>query len=120
MDGGYRSKSYASGRMRIELYTGDARPDFRSLSYGGSGPSYQYQYEYGTGAGQVTTVVEEEEVKRSKSKRRWLALGDPDMERKRRVAVYKAYAMEGKVKGSFRKSFKWMKDRYLHLVYGLS
>lgn len=120
MDGGYRSKSYASGRMQIELYTGDARPDFRSLSYGGSGPSYQYQYEYGTGAGQVTTVVEEEEVKRSKSKRRWLALGDPDMERKRRVAVYKAYAMEGKVKGSFRKSFKWMKDRYLHLVYGLS
>ena len=120
MDGGYRSKSYASGRMQIEPYTGGARPDFRSLSYGGGGASYQYQYEYGAGLGQVTTVVEEEEVKRSKSKRRWLALGDPDMERKRRVAAYKAYAMEGKVKGSFRKSFRWIKDRYLHLVYGVS
>lgn len=118
MDGGYRSKSYAGGRMQIEPYTGGARPNFRSLSYGGGGASsYQYQYEYGAGAG---TVAEEEEVKRSKSKRRWLALGDPDMERKRRVAAYKAYAVEGKVKGSFRKSFRWIKDRYLHIVYGWS
>jgi hypothetical protein len=123
MDGGYRSKSYAGGRMQIEPYAGGARPDFRSLSYGGGGASsYQYQYEYGhgAGAGSVSTVVEEEEVKRSKSKRRWLALGDPDMERKRRVAAYKAYAVEGKVKGSFRKSFRWVKDRYLHIVYGWS
>ncbi|XP_047059070.1 uncharacterized protein LOC124665730 [Lolium rigidum] len=123
MDGGYRSKSYAGGRMQIEPYAGGARPDFRSLSYGGGGASsYQYQYEYGhgAGAGSVSTVVEEEEVKRSKSKRRWLSLGDPDMERKRRVAAYKAYAVEGKVKGSFRKSFRWVKDRYLHIVYGWS
>jgi hypothetical protein len=121
MDGGYRSKSYAGGRMQMEPYAGGARPDFRSLSYGGGGASsYQYQYEYGAGAGPVSTVVEEEEVKRSKSKRRWLALADPDMERKRRVAAYKAYAVEGKVKGSFRKSFRWIKDRYLHIVYGWS
>jgi hypothetical protein len=116
-----RSKSYAGGRMQIEPYYGGgggARPDFRSYSYsaGGSGmgtSSYAYQYEYGgAGAG--------EEMKRSKSKRRWLALADPDMERKRRVAAYKAYGVEGKMKGSFRKSFKWIKDRYLNLVYGWS
>lgn len=120
MDGGYRSKSYAGGRMQIEPYTGGdgARPDFRSYSYGGSGASYQHQYSYGAGAGPVTVAAEE--VKRSKSKRLWLALSDPDMERKRRVAAYKAYAVEGKVKGSFRKSFKWLKDRYLRLVYGWS
>lgn len=120
-----RSKSYAGGRMQIEPYYGGgagARPDFRSYSYsagaGGMGrtSSYSYQYEYGA----AVAPVEREEAKRSKSKRRWLALGDPDMERKRRVAAYKAYAMEGKVKGSFRKSFKWVKDRYLHLVYGWS
>jgi hypothetical protein len=69
------------------------------------------------GTGQAAA---EAAAKRSKSKRRWLALGDPDMERKRRVASYKAYSVEGKVKGSFRKSFKWIKDRYLHLVYGWS
>ncbi|RLM91296.1 uncharacterized protein C2845_PM08G15970 [Panicum miliaceum] len=121
-----RSKSYAGGRMQIEPYYGGggggARPDFRSYSYsaGGAGggmgmSSYSYQYEYGGGA------AADGDLKRSKSsKRRWLALGDPDMERKRRVAAYKAYAVEGKVKGSFRKSFKWIKDRYLHLVYGWS
>ncbi|RLN21807.1 uncharacterized protein C2845_PM07G13110 [Panicum miliaceum] len=120
-----RSKSYAGGRMQIEPYYGGgggARPDFRSYSYsagggGGMGMSslYSYQYEYGGGA------AADGDLKRSKSsKRRWLALADPDMERKRRVAAYKAYAVEGKVKGSFRKSFKWIKDRYLHLVHGWS
>ncbi|WVZ70018.1 hypothetical protein U9M48_018724 [Paspalum notatum var. saurae] len=125
-----RSKSYAGGRMQIEPYYGGARPDFRSYSYnagGGGGmgmgtSSYSYQYEYGGGGAVAPPFPGErvEEVKRSKSKQRWLALGDPDMERKRRVAAYKAYAVEGKVKGSFRKSFKWIKDRYLHLVYGWS
>ncbi|XP_066314411.1 uncharacterized protein [Miscanthus floridulus] len=119
-----RSKSYAGGRMQIEpYYGGGARPDFRSYSYsaggGGMGTSsysYSYQYEYGgPGAGAGA-----EEVKRSKSKRRWLALADPDMDRKRRVAEYKAYGVEGKVKGSFRKSFKWIKDRYFNLVSGWS
>jgi len=123
-----RSKSYAGGRMQIEPYYGGggggARPDFRSYSYsaggvGGGGmgmSSYSYQYEYGGGA-----AADGGDLKRSKSsKRRWLALGDPDLERKRRVASYKAYAVEGKVKGSFRKSFKWIKDRYLHLVNGWS
>ncbi|KAJ1283838.1 hypothetical protein BS78_03G157700 [Paspalum vaginatum] len=124
-----RSKSYAGGRMQIEPYYGGgggARPDFRSYSYsagagGGMGTSsYSYQYEYGGAPPFPGPGEREAEVKRSKSKRRWLALGDPDMERKRRVAAYKAYAVEGKVKGSFRKSFKWIKDRYLHLVYGWS
>ena len=123
-----RSKSYAGGRMQIEPYYGGggggARPDFRSYSYsaggvGGGGmgmSSYSYQYEYGGGA-----AADGGDLKRSKSsKRRWLALGDPDLDRKRRVAAYKAYAVEGKVKGSFRKSFKWIKDRYLHLVHGWS
>ncbi|KAL5221218.1 hypothetical protein ABZP36_025931 [Zizania latifolia] len=121
-----RSKSYADGRMQIEPYYGGGaggggRPDFRSYSYSSSSAaSYQYQYEYGAGGGVGRVGPAAEEVSKSKSKRRWLALGDPDMERKRRVAAYKAYSVEGKVKGSFRKSFKWIKDRYLHLVYGWS
>lgn len=122
-----RSKSYA-GRMQIEPYYGGgggARPDFRSYSYsagGGGGmssSSYSYQYEFG-GGGAAGSGMDEVQRSKSSTKRRWLALGDPDLERKRRVASYKAYAVEGRVKGSFRKSFKWIKDRYLHLVYGWS
>lgn len=43
---------------------------------------------------------------------------DPEFQRKKRVANYKMYAVEGKVKGSFRKSFRWLKDRYTRVVYG--
>uniref|UniRef100_A0A803PEM2 Uncharacterized protein n=1 Tax=Cannabis sativa TaxID=3483 RepID=A0A803PEM2_CANSA len=37
------------------------------------------------------------------------SLNDPELQRKKRVAGYKAYVVEGKMKGSFRKSFKWIK-----------
>ncbi|CAH1448889.1 unnamed protein product [Lactuca virosa] len=43
---------------------------------------------------------------------------DPELQRKRRVATYKAYTVEGKVKGSIKKSFRWIKDKYSQMVYG--
>lgn len=43
---------------------------------------------------------------------------DPEFQRKKRVANYKMYGVEGKVKASFRKSFRWLKDRYTRVVYG--
>uniref|UniRef100_A0A2C9V7P6 DUF3511 domain-containing protein n=1 Tax=Manihot esculenta TaxID=3983 RepID=A0A2C9V7P6_MANES len=39
------------------------------------------------------------------------SFNDPELQRKKRVASYKVYSVEGKVKGSFRKSFRWFKDR---------
>ncbi|KAH0969838.1 hypothetical protein GBA52_028434 [Prunus armeniaca] len=36
---------------------------------------------------------------------------DPELQRKKRVASYKMYSVEGKMKGSFRKSFRWLKDK---------
>ncbi|KAF4356960.1 hypothetical protein F8388_015936 [Cannabis sativa] len=39
------------------------------------------------------------------------SLNDPELQRKKRVAGYKAYVVEGKMKGSFRKSFKWIKRK---------
>ncbi|KAK8547251.1 hypothetical protein V6N13_097967 [Hibiscus sabdariffa] len=39
------------------------------------------------------------------------SLNDPELQRKKRVAGYKAYAVEGRVKGSINKSFRWLKDR---------
>ncbi|KAJ6963717.1 hypothetical protein NC652_002132 [Populus alba x Populus x berolinensis] len=43
---------------------------------------------------------------------------DPELQRKRRVANYKVYAIEGKMKGSLRKSFRWIKDTCTQVVYG--
>ncbi|KAH9619152.1 hypothetical protein KSS87_015294 [Heliosperma pusillum] len=36
------------------------------------------------------------------------------MQRKKRVASYKSFSVEDKLKKSFSKSFKWIKDRYSH------
>ncbi|RWW67245.1 hypothetical protein BHE74_00025344 [Ensete ventricosum] len=44
--------------------------------------------------------------------------GDPDTERRRRVASYKAYSVEGKVKASLRKCFGWVKAKCSGIVRG--
>lgn len=50
----------------------------------------------------------------------WNCLNDPEIQRKKRVANYRAYSIEAKMKGSFRKSFRWVKDRYRQVVNGSS
>uniref|UniRef100_A0A0E0JHM0 DUF3511 domain-containing protein n=1 Tax=Oryza punctata TaxID=4537 RepID=A0A0E0JHM0_ORYPU len=37
--------------------------------------------------------------------------GDPESKRRRRVAGYKAYAVEGKVKASLRRGIRWFKRK---------
>ncbi|KAJ1292836.1 hypothetical protein BS78_01G020500 [Paspalum vaginatum] len=46
----------------------------------------------------------------------WWTSGDPEAKRRRRVAVYKAYAVEARVKASLRKGLRWIKDRCTGLV----
>lgn len=53
----------------------------------------------------------------SSSSSRW-CFNDPELQRKKRVASYKVYGVEGKMKGSLRKSFRWLKDKYTQVVYG--
>lgn len=75
-------------------------------------PSYRpYAAEYGSGGGERKPA-------------RWVAglgasawcLGDPEMKRRRRVAGYKAYAVEGKVKASIRRGLRWIKAKCSHIV----
>jgi hypothetical protein len=40
------------------------------------------------------------------------ASGNPELKRRKRVASYNMYAMEGKLKSSFRNSFKWIKSKF--------
>ncbi|MQL85159.1 hypothetical protein Taro_017659 [Colocasia esculenta] len=44
--------------------------------------------------------------------------GDPEMKRRRRVASYKAYAVEGKLKASIRRGIRWIKGKCSELVHG--
>ncbi|GAB2225163.1 hypothetical protein Droror1_Dr00005951 [Drosera rotundifolia] len=71
---------------------------------------------------EVTNKDHRDQMKRSKSTNGaitgLLCFGDPEMQRKKRVVGYKVYGFEGKVKGSFRKSFRWIKERYFNMVLG--
>ncbi|OVA02570.1 Helicase [Macleaya cordata] len=39
------------------------------------------------------------------------SFNDPEMKRRKRVVKYKAYAVEGKVKASFGKGFRWIRNK---------
>ncbi|PSS01261.1 GDP polyribonucleotidyltransferase [Actinidia chinensis var. chinensis] len=115
--GDYKSKSYTDGRMQIQSYHGHRPPssnpiDLRSHSASYASSSYDLPQTHMGG-------VKDLKLKKGKSTRgpSW-GFTDLEFERKKRVASYKAYSVEGKVKRSFTKSFKWIWDRYNQLVYG--
>lgn len=114
----YRSRSYNDSGMQLEVYRG------RTAALPPSGPfeywSYNTRYAY---SGYGSKGVKEKEAAppssssdSSSRKGRW-ALSDSDFQRRKRVASYKAYGMEGRMKVSFRRSFRWLKDRYNRMFY---
>lgn len=44
---------------------------------------------------------------------------DPELQRKKRVAGYKAYDVESKMKGSMKGSFRWIKDTCNQIIHGI-
>ncbi|KAJ4822205.1 hypothetical protein Tsubulata_013568 [Turnera subulata] len=39
--------------------------------------------------------------------------GNPEVKRRKRVAQYNIYTMEGKLKSSLKSSFKWIKSKFV-------
>ncbi|KAJ3694976.1 hypothetical protein LUZ60_000353 [Juncus effusus] len=113
----FRSRSYAGGRnMQIEVYSRAPLPPLRS--YSTSYSTYEFEFV-------GDRVVNHNNKKKSNNNRSlsfkgWGLASDPEIQRKRRVAGYKAYEVEGKLKVSFRKSFRWIKNRYNQVIYGYS
>lgn len=111
-----RSKSYGGNMMQIQPYYGPppTTNDFRSYS-----TSYSQTDMWGTYGGNTKRELK---LKKGKSitgsvSKSW-SFTDPEFQRKKRVASYKMYSVEGKVKGSLRKSFRWIKDRYTQVIRG--
>ncbi|XP_065850185.1 uncharacterized protein [Euphorbia lathyris] len=118
----FRSKPYGDGSRQIQPYGVStagvsSMQDLRCYSASYASSAYQTQ-------AQAHAQLGNNDLKLKKAKStngsvlRSLSLNDPELQRKKRVAGYKVYAVEGKVKGSFKKSFRWIKDRYSRLVYG--
>nr|KJB68771.1 hypothetical protein B456_011G063500 [Gossypium raimondii] len=107
----FRSNSYKDGgEMQMKSY------------YGGGPSNMQGMRCYSENSVQQNQLGKEIKMKKSKSSRgsaskSW-SFTDPELQRKKRVASYKVYAVEGKMKGSFRKSFRWIKDTATQVVYG--
>lgn len=97
-------------------YGGRAAPrsmhDLRSYSVSSAPPPYDHQL----GGGKEVKIKKGKASIGSTSKS-W-SFNDPELQRKKRVASYKVYGAEGKMKGSLKKSFRWIKDTYTHVVYG--
>ncbi|KAG4948019.1 hypothetical protein AAZX31_15G025500 [Glycine max] len=102
----FRSKSCRDERLQIERYCGGkvAPTSMQDLRcYSANNAAYANQ-------------IGSKEVKEKKGKstvtkpsKSW-SFSDPELQRKKRVAGYKIYAAEGKMKGSLRKSFRWIKN----------
>ncbi|GAB2218104.1 hypothetical protein Droror1_Dr00001322 [Drosera rotundifolia] len=113
-----RSRQYMEDMMQIETYQG-------GKEYMGPTPNGNLRSQSVSYAAQNVSKLPNE-LKRGKSMgvgsvsmSRALCFGDPELQRKKRVAGYKVYGVEGKVKGSFRKSFRWIKERCTQVVNGL-
>lgn len=122
----FRSKSYGDGRMQIESYHGTGGPtssgihsmqDLRCYSASYASSVYPTQAQTQTQMGNNDVKFKKGKSTNGSTSKSW-SFNDPELQRKKRVASYKVYTVEGKVKGSLKKSFRWLKDRYSRAVYG--
>ncbi|CAL5327896.1 unnamed protein product [Camellia sinensis] len=136
----FRSKSCRHGSTMIESYYG-SRPDpgtgpiptsmhhLRSYSYSTCHTSESVAHKkmkmkmgkelIKIKKGKNASVVESSSSSSTTSKS-WSKNINSELQRKKRIARYKVYSVEGKMKGSLRKSFRWIKDTCTHVIYGFS
>ncbi|XP_021910568.1 uncharacterized protein LOC110824289 [Carica papaya] len=118
-----RSRSYGNGNnMQIESYYGPPRPpphtSYDLRCYSASYAQTQMANNNNFNTKDFKFKKGKDAASGSGSFSKSWSFADPEFQRKKRVASYKMYSVEGKVKGSFRKSFRWLKDRYSQVVYG--
>ncbi|KAK8602455.1 hypothetical protein V6N13_057916 [Hibiscus sabdariffa] len=122
-----RSRSYGNGMVQWETYQEAPQPrpgSYELRSYSVSYAQSQMaasNYNNNNNMGTSNRDLKLKKVKStsgSSSSKSWSFASDPEFQRKKRVASYKMYSVEGKVKGSLRRSFRWLKDKYTQVVYG--
>ncbi|XP_057524983.1 uncharacterized protein LOC130804532 [Amaranthus tricolor] len=113
-----RSSSYGQTRnnLQLDFYYGSNNPK----NYWSDQRSYSldtYHHDHQSQFNQIPNNFDNK-LKKSKtiSTSKVWCFSDPEFKRKKRVASYRAYTVEGKVKRSFRKSFSWIKEK---LIYGI-
>lgn len=119
--GDYRSRTYGGADYRMDVVPSKVYNGGGQIQVQPQPQPPQLPYAYGSSHQQQPPVYMDGAYNykntKTKSSKVW-GLNDPEVKRRKRVASYKVYTVEGKVKGSFRKSFRWLKDKYTEIVYG--
>ncbi|KMT17915.1 hypothetical protein BVRB_2g034410 [Beta vulgaris subsp. vulgaris] len=111
-----RSSYMQNGNMQLDFYHGNTTKntwnDRKSYSLGPYHGNNNNVFDT-----QIPNNNFDNKLKKSKtmSHSKVWCFSDPEFKRKRRVATYRSYTVEGKVKGSFKKGFNWIKEK---LIYG--
>ncbi|KAH7445372.1 hypothetical protein KP509_01G005200 [Ceratopteris richardii] len=95
---------YAHRRSYSDAYTSSARSPYVSNHNGGRNG--------------VQASTPPNRVYRERRTRSWDLSADPDLLRKKRLASYKIYGIEGKLKATVKKSLHWVKGKYNKLFHG--
>ncbi|CAM8887179.1 unnamed protein product [Rhodiola kirilowii] len=119
----FRSRSCGDGRKQMEFYSTNPQPpqptiDFRCYSTSSYPSAPRQQQDRDVKFNKVKSTNGPSSSSASTSVSKSWSFSDPELQRKKRVASYKVYIVEGKMKGSLRKSFRWIKDRCSQAVYG--
>ncbi|KAK1560720.1 hypothetical protein Q3G72_030123 [Acer saccharum] len=112
MDGyGSGHRSYGGDR-RLEIVSG------KSFSSGfGSNQIYVTQYTSPDRGAVQPRATRPSHSSSSSSTMPW-GFTDPEIRRKKRIAKYKVYTVEGKVKASLKKGLRWIKNKCSEIVHG--
>nr|KJB54657.1 hypothetical protein B456_009G043500 [Gossypium raimondii] len=93
-----RSRSYGNGMMQLDTYHGPPRPsasyDLRCHSAAAYAQS-QMANNYNSGNNRDFKLKKGKSASASSSSNPW-SFGDPEFQRKKRVASYKMYSVEGR------------------------
>ncbi|KAG2695742.1 hypothetical protein I3760_07G026900 [Carya illinoinensis] len=99
---GYRS--YGVER-NLEIVSVKASAENR-IFVGGRSRPYSFEHPFSPRKHKV--------IKATKTSKKWW--NDPEMKRRRRVAKYKLYSAEGKMKISLKKGMHWLKKKCIMMV----
>ncbi|OIT01859.1 PREDICTED: uncharacterized protein LOC109228207 [Nicotiana attenuata] len=97
-----------SGDRRLEIVSGkgfSSNQGSRARS-----PDLPVVTSKGTWPSQVATAT-------SSSAKPW-GFNDPEMKRRKRIAKYKVYTIEGKFKTSIRNGLRWFKNKCSEIIHG--
>ncbi|GLU22432.1 hypothetical protein SLE2022_385070 [Rubroshorea leprosula] len=123
--GDFRSRSHRDVGMQMESYYGSKSSSSAAVAPSSMQELRCFSTSYANPDQLPSHMVKEIKIKKSKSVyglsssslKGW-SFNDPELQRKKRVAGYKVYSVEAKMKGSLRKSFRWIKDTCTQVVYG--